>query len=505
MTLTFSFVRQAPASGDTAVLCFSDRKKLDPAGEAFDRKTGGLIEQAIAHAAGFDGKTGQTLRVALPRGTGYKHAVILGIGQPAKLDDLAAETLGGHLCPALGAASRVSIFIPAFKDSGVKGDRLAAHMAYGIKLRGYTFGKYKTQKDKSVTAQDKKQILFAGSGAGTAGKIFKDLNAVAAGVYLARDVMNEPPNVLYPESYAKVIQREMKPLGVKVEILDWRKMQKLGFGAHLAIGMGSARKPCVVIMRWAGAKSAKGKAPIAFVGKGVTFDTGGISIKPAAGMEDMKMDMGGSAAVVGLMKALAGRKAKVNAVGIVGLAENMPSHNACRPGDIVKSLSGKTIEIYNTDAEGRLVLCDALTHIQRTDKPSHIIDLATLTGAMMVALGSEYCGAFVNNDKLWHHLESASKASGEKLWRMPLDEAYRKAMDGVISDLNNMGNAGRYGGACTAAGFLERFIENNTPWAHIDIAGKMLQSRDLPSGPKGGVGYGVKLLNRLVTDHFESR
>jgi leucyl aminopeptidase len=239
------------------------------------------------------------------------------------------------------------------------------------------------------------------------------------------------------------------------------------------------------------------------VGKGVTFDTGGISIKPAAGMEEMKMDMGGSAAVVGLIRTLAARKAKVNVVGIVGLAENMPSDRSYRPGDIVTSLSGKTIEVLNTDAEGRLVLCDALTYIQRTDKPKMIVDLATLTGAIMVALGYEYAGAFVNDDKLWSGLNDAGTQTGEKLWRMPLDEAYREEMRSKVADLQNLGNVGRYGGACSAAGFLEQFIEGKTPWAHLDIAGTAWWKTDKPTVPRGGSGFGVRLLNSFVKNNHE--
>jgi len=274
--------------------------------------------------------------------------------------------------------------------------------------------------------------------------------------YQARDLVNEPPNSIYPASYAKLIKKQLAPMGVEVEILNETKMKKLGFGALLSVGQGSARESQTVIMRWNGNKTAK-KAPIAFVGKGVTFDTGGISLKPGPDMDLMKMDMGGSATVVGTMKALAGRKAKVNAIGIVGLVENMPSSNAYRPGDIITSHAGKTIEILNTDAEGRLVLADILTYVQAKYKPEVIVDLATLTGAIMVALGFEYCGTFANDNDLWKQIENASQNTGEKFWRMPLDEAYRKEMESDIADLRNLGKTG-YGGACSAAGFLEHFI-----------------------------------------------
>ncbi len=293
----------------------------------------------------------------------------------------------------------------------------------------------------------------------------------------------------------------MKPLGVEVEIFDEKKMLKMGMGAIMAVGQGSERQPRMVIMRWNGNPKKK-TVPIAFVGKGVTFDTGGISIKPAAGMDEMKMDMGGSAAVVGLMKTLAARNAKINVVGVVGLAENMPSGNAYRPGDILTSYAGKTIEVLNTDAEGRLVLADCLTYVQRTYKPATVIDLATLTGAILVALGHEYCGTFATNDDLWGQLEKSSAASGEKLWRMPLDPVWHKEVESNVADVQNTGK-GRNAGSCTAAEFLHHFIEEGTQWAHLDIAGTAWRTSDQPTVPKFGSGFGVRLLNTLVAEHYE--
>ena len=287
-------------------------------------------------------------------------------------------------------------------------------------------------------------------------------------------------------------------------MFDEKKMHKLGFHAALAVGMGSARGPHIVIMKWNGSGNKfKEGEPLAFVGKGVTFDTGGVNLKPSGGMEDMKLDMGGAAAVVGLMKSLALRKSKADVIGIVGLAENMPSHLAYRPSDVIDSLSGKTIEVMNTDAEGRLILADCLTYVQRTYKPKLAIDLATLTGAMMIALGYDYCGTFVNDNKLWEQLEAASKTSGEKLWRMPLDEAYKKDMVSKIGDVKSLGGMGRYAGACTAAGFLEHFIENDLPWAHMDIAGTAWIKADKPTCPKPGTGFGVRILDRFVAENFE--
>ena len=303
--------------------------------------------------------------------------------------------------------------------------------------------------------------------------------------------------MLYPDHYAELIKKELTPLGVKVEILDDKKMEKLGMGAILAVGMGSARPPRMVIMHWNGADK-KDEKPLGFVGKGVTFDTGGISLKPGASMDEMKTDMGGSAAVVGLMKSLALQKINKNVVGIVGLAENMPSDRAYRPGDIVKSYKGKHIEVLNTDAEGRLVLVDCLTYIQEKFDPVSIVDLATLTGAIMVALGYEYTGAFVNDDTLWAGLEASAKATGEKAWRMPLDETYRKDVESDIASVRNLAKTERWGGACTAAAFLQHFIDEGRIWAHLDIAGTSLVKADTDLCCKGGTGVGVRLLENYV-------
>ncbi len=498
-----NFAKSPKVKTDTAVVFATAKGTLLPAAAALDAKSGGLITLAMQTRDGFKGRHGDLLSVILPKGSAYKQVLVVGLGEPAKLDALAFENAGGKTLPALKAISAVQTVI-LFDDiakSLLKTEEAAAAFASGLRLRDYSFDKYKS-KSADKTGDTKKlslkDITISLSGFKAASKAYETYNAIAEGVVFARDLVTEVPNVLYPESYAAILQKELKPLGVQVDIIDDKKMQKLGFGAHLAVGMGSIRPPRVVIMRWNGTGKAS-KAPLAFVGKGVTFDTGGISIKPAAGMEEMKMDMGGSAAVAGLIRALALSKAKVDVVGIVGLAENMPSDRSYRPGDIVTSLSGKTIEVLNTDAEGRLVLADALTYVQNTYKPRMIVDLATLTGAIMVALGFEYAGTFVNDDALWTNLEKASAATGEKLWRMPLDEAYRDEMKNNVSDLKNLGNQGRYGGACSAAGFLQHFIENDTPWAHIDIAGTAWWKSDKPTVPKGASGFGVRLLYNLVT------
>jgi leucyl aminopeptidase len=317
-------------------------------------------------------------------------------------------------------------------------------------------------------------------------------------VFFTRDLVSEPPNILHPEEFAKRA-RKLEELGVDVEILGEKEMTKLGMHTLLGVGQGSVRESQLVVMQWKGAKD-KGAAPVAFVGKGVTFDTGGISIKPAAGMDAMKYDMGGAGTVTGLMHALAGRKAKVNAIGVIGLVENMPDGNAQRPGDIVKSMSGQTVEILNTDAEGRLVLADALWYTQGRFKPKFMVDLATLTGAIRVSLGLEIAGLFSNNDELAERLIAAGKAEGEELWRMPLNDRFDKMIDSPVADMKNIG--GQFGGSITAAAFLQRFV-NKVPWAHLDIAGTAWAEEARGVTPKGASGYGVRLLNRLVADHYE--
>jgi leucyl aminopeptidase len=329
------------------------------------------------------------------------------------------------------------------------------------------------------------------------------MKAVANGVFVTRDLVSEPPNVLNPAEMAERC-RTLTSLGLKVDVLGPKEMTKLGFGALLGVAQGSVNEPRVVVLHWhgAGGPGKKGRdKPVAFIGKGVTFDTGGISIKPAGGMEDMKWDMAGAGAVVGLMAALAGRKAKVDAVGVVGLVENMPSGTAQRPGDVVKSYSGQTIEVINTDAEGRLVLADVIWYTHQKFDPRFMVDLATLTGAIIISLGHEYAGMFSNDDELSARLADAGKAVGEKLWRMPMDDAYDKAIKSDIADMKNVG--GRPGGSITAAHFIKRFV-NGKPWAHLDIAGTAWSTKDSPTVPKGATGFGVRLLDRLVADHYES-
>jgi leucyl aminopeptidase len=377
----------------------------------------------------------------------------------------------------------------------------AAEVVLGATLRAYRFDRYRTKEKPEDKPRLTKLTLLTADPA-RAKSAWEPLLGVAKGVFLSRDLVSEPPNVLNPAEMADRCKK-LSDLGLKVEVLGPREMSRLGFGALLGVAQGSANEPRMVVMQWNGASSngrkAKGK-PVAFIGKGVTFDTGGISIKPAGGMEDMKWDMAGAGTVVGLMAALAGRKAKVDAVGLVGLVENMPSGTAQRPGDVVKSYSGQTIEVINTDAEGRLVLADVLWYCQQKFDPRFMVDLATLTGAMIVALGHEYAGMFSNDDALAQKLSSVGQAIDEKLWRFPLDDAYDRLIRSDIADMKNIG--GRPAGSISAAQFIQRFV-NKKPWAHLDIAGVAWSSKDGPCVPKGATAFGVRLLDRLVAEHYE--
>ena len=375
---------------------------------------------------------------------------------------------------------------------------LAARAAFGVTLAAYRFDRYRTtekpDKKPSVAA-----VIVESADTAAAQAAFAPLSALADGVIFTRDLVSEPANILYPAEFARRV-KDLERLGLEVEILGEAEMEKLGMGSLLGVGQGSRRESQLAVIQWKGAADPDTQ-PIAFVGKGVCFDTGGISIKPADGMEDMKWDMGGAGAVAGLMHALAGRKAKVNAVGVLGLVENMPDGNAQRPGDVVKTLSGQTIEVVNTDAEGRLVLADALWYCQDRFKPKFMVDLATLTGAIIIALGKDYAGLFSNNDILSNHLEAAGRAENETLWRLPLPSAYEKQFDSPIADMSNVG--GRPAGSITAALILQNFV-NGTPWAHLHIAGVAWRKPShMPTVPEGASGFGVRLLNRMVADAYE--
>ena len=419
----------------------------------------------------------------------------------SKYENFFPEEIGGRFFSHLKKVkdlNKIDLFIDSLDFDKQKLVGFFSEFCLGFNLKSYTFNKYKTINKEQVN----KKIFFKiiTSYKDKLVKEYKYHDAIREGVFLSRDLVSEPPNVLNPKRYTEEIKKLTK-LGLKVEILNESKLKKLGMNSLLGVGQGSENETFLVIIKWNGAKSNFGK-PLAFVGKGVCFDTGGISLKPARFMEEMKYDMGGSAVVVGLMKSLALRKAKVNAVGVVGLVENMPDGNAQRPGDIVKSYSGKTIEILNTDAEGRLVLADALTYTEEKFKPKFIIDLATLTGAIIMALGEEYAGLFSNDDKLSENIFKASENVNEKVWRLPLHKNYDKLMNSTIADVQNINYAGG-AGSITAAQFLQRFIINKTPWAHLDIAGMAFSKKAANLNPGGATGFGVRLLNNLIKENYE--
>ena len=488
--------RDAPASdiastlGTVAVFVRPDG--LTEGAQAADEASGGAVSRVL-NADGYDAKAGEIATIPAPAGMQAAKLLLVGLG---KEEEGARErrVLGGKLGGALGklAEAGASIFAHGLDDAEV------AAIAGGIGLRRYAFDGYKSEaKSKDSLGPGKVSIVLADTaGAKDAGG---DGEALAAGVALARDLVNEPANVLYPASYAERL-KALESEGLEVEVLGEDELERLGMNALLAVGRGSRKESQVVVMKWWGADDAAAR-PFALVGKGVTFDTGGISIKPAAGMEEMTMDMGGSAAVAGTMLTLAKRKAKANVVGVVGLVENMPDGDATRPGDIVAAMSGTTVEIINTDAEGRLVLADVLHHVQREFEPTGVVNLATLTGAIIIALGHEHAGLFSNDDALANDLLAAAEAEGEGLWRMPLGEAYDKQIKSRLADIKNTG--GRPAGSITAAQFLQRFIKDGMPWAHIDIAGVALGKEAKPLHPKGATGWGVATLDRLIRDRCE--
>jgi leucyl aminopeptidase len=498
--MKISFAEIAVPKSGTIVVGVSEDRLLTPAAAALDRDAEGALTRAMA-ASRFDGKKDQLLTILAPANLAAGRVILAGLGKPAEITALQLQTLGGNLLAALAGTgeTEVAILFGEIDGLALPAGEAAAQIAFGARLRSYRFDKYRTQlKPDQKPSLKKLNVLSDAHGA--ARKAFGSLDKLADGVFFTRDLVSEPGNIIYPESLAEQAQT-LTELGVEVEILDERKLKKLGMGALLGVGQGSVRPPRLIVMRWNGAKKDSAQ-PVAIVGKGITFDTGGISLKPGAGMEEMKWDMGGSGVVIGLMKALAGRRAKLNAVGVVAAAENMPDGNAIRPGDILTSMSGQTIEVNNTDAEGRLVLADALWYCQDRFKPSIMIDLATLTGAIMIALGSEQAGLFANDDTLAEQLIAAGKATGEHLWRMPLGDGYNKQIDSDVADVKNISGS-RDAGASIGAVFLQRFV-NGTKWAHLDIAAMAWSKKDAATVPKGATGYGVRLLDHFLSTHYES-
>ena len=508
MKIAFS----APSLPDTgaAVVFVHEEGSLSPTAAALDTRTGGAISRAIERSR-FKGRKDQSLTLLAPSGVDLGVVLLLGLGKPDEVDVLRLQAAGGRAYATLAAdrPEQITALMDPIDGCELTPAEMAANFAYGARLRSYRFDKYLT-KEKREDKPKVGKLVVASEGHVRSRTLFAQYDRVADAVFFSRDLVSEPGNVIYPETLAAAA-KSLERLGVSVEVLGEKEMKKLGMGALLGVGQGSERESQLVVMRWNGATkstskskkkgAAKDSAPVAFVGKGVTFDTGGISIKPSGGMEEMKYDMGGSATVVGVIMALAGRKAKVDAVGVIGCVENMPSGTAQRPGDIVTSMSGQTIEVLNTDAEGRLVLADALWYTQDRFNPRFMINLATLTGAIVIALGNHKAGLFCNNDELAGRIAESGDQVGENVWRMPLGPEYDRLLKSDAADMKNIGN--RSAVSVTAAQFLQRFV-NDVPWAHFDIAGVAWTKENRDVVPKGATGFGIRLLDRLVADHYET-
>ncbi|HWH22057.1 MAG TPA: leucyl aminopeptidase [Allosphingosinicella sp.] len=489
-----SFAAQRPQGEYAlAIPVWSDEGLADRLGGLDD--AGRTFAVRAAEAQRFERETASIAEAFIADGDSARRLLLLGLGGNRE-DEALFEKAGGALSAKLLCSGETRLVID-LQGAKIEGEA-AARLAYGAAARAWRYDVYRTKlSEKAKPTLQELVIVGAGDGAEQA---WESKAAVLEGLFFTRELVTEPANVIYPESFVERARAQLEPLGVEIEVLDEDQMRALGMGALLGVGQGSERASRLLAMRWNGAGDAD-KRPVVFIGKGVTFDTGGISIKPAQGMEAMKWDMGGAGAVVGAMKAIAGRKAKANVVGVCGLVENMPDGKAQRPGDIVTSMSGQTIEVINTDAEGRLVLADVMTWAQRQYRPEVMIDLATLTGAMIISLGHEFGGMFSNDDNLAVQLAEAGMKSGDKLWRLPMGEAYNKIMDSPIADMKN--SAGREGGSITAACFLGRFVEEGVKWAHLDIAGMVWAEKPGSLFDKGATGFGVALLDRFVADNHE--
>lgn len=499
--MKIQFLKEAENTDVAIVVGVFEDNEMTAAAQFLNDTTHGLLKTAV-ETNRFKGKVGDCISLIAPNDLKVRRIILVGFGQRKDLSHKGLQDIGGHIYAALAETPDKEAVLhlgDLSANSLGKGD-IAALIASGTLMRSWRFDKYMTkQKAEDLPQLDTFSVITEDPESAT--EAFKPLKAVAEGVFLCREVATEPCNIIYPETYAEKIKTELKPLNVDVEILNEKDMKKLGMGCLLGVGQGSAKESRLVVMQWKGGPSDQ--QPIAFIGKGVTFDTGGISLKPGLNMHEMKYDMAGSATVVGLMKALALRKAKVNVVAVVGLVENMPGGDAIRPGDVLTSMSGQTVEVLNTDAEGRLVLCDALWYTQDRFKPQFMINLATLTGAILIALGDLHAGLFSNNDELSERLKDAAEKSGDPVWRLPMSKDYDKMLKSPIADMQNISN-GRMAGSITAAQFLERYV-NGVPWAHLDIAGMAwIDGRQLPTAPKGATGFGVRLLDRLIQDHYEA-
>jgi len=481
----------ARPSGEYALVLPVAGKDRAPLGSLGD------AQQAVGAALDrqrFEGEASSVSEQFINEGGTVRRLLVVGLGAGSNGGD-AREKLGGTAVARLLTSGEKTAVIDV-NGLGYDADA-AARVALAAALRSWRHDRYRTKlKDNQKPTLE--EIVIVGGSSGAEQRYTSRWAPVVEGVSLTRELVTEPANIIYPESFVERVRKSLDGSGVEIEVLDRAQMEKLGMGALLGVAQGSAREARLMILKWNGGGAGQ---PTAFVGKGVTFDTGGISIKPAAGMEAMKWDMGGAGAVAGALKALALRKAKANVIGICGLVENMPGGNAQRPGDVVTTMSGQTVEVINTDAEGRLVLADAVCYVQRNFKPSTVVDLATLTGAILISLGHEWAGLFSNNEELAGELTKAGNESGDKLWRMPLGEPFDRLIDSPIADMKNVGP--REGGSITAAQFIQRFIENGVKWAHVDMAGKAWSDKASFTYEKGATGFGVRLLDQYVADVLE--
>lgn len=502
--LNIHFVKEKLSNDKVVAILVNNKLKIDAASQPIDHQFHGLVSNFIQSKSGFDGKFEQSKILTVAGNQGVYHVILVGIGDEDKLKLSCLEKIGGKILANAKAikAANIGVVLPS-KIGSFDQDIAASQIASGALLASYSFTKYFT-KQKEEEKFKIENIEIIANNPSIAEKLFLEKKAIAMGVFLARDCISEPANILYPESYAEIIVQQLEPLGVEVEVLGEREMRNLGMGALLGVGQGSTNESKLVVMKYIGADN-EDAAPVAFVGKGVTFDSGGISIKPSAGMAEMKYDMAGSAAVVGAMKALALRGAKANVVGVIGLVENMPGGNAQKPSDVVTTMSGQTAEVLDTDAEGRLVLADAIWYAQDKFNPSCVIDLATLTGAIVVALGHSFAGLFANNEELAERLTKSAHMVNEKLWRMPLHKDFDDMIKSDIADVANLGNVRGAAGSSTAAHFIGRFIKEGMNWAHLDIAGMAWEKKGNAICPKGAVGFGVRLLNQFIRDNYEAK
>ena len=494
MTFKVSFSSELKSDTDLTLIILDESLELIDHITKLDKKYDGIISDTVKLKT--ISKKGSNKSLYFKKG---KEILLYNMGNLKEVSIDNADVVGGEIFSLLpNDAKSVTIFFSINKKFKITHEELATKILHGIKLRSYTFNKYKL-KSKSNYKNSLKEVKLIVKDINSAKKYYSPLKALEEGVFLTRNLVSEPANILTPKTLAEQAE-QLKNLGVKVEVLKLPQIKRLKMGALLGVAMGSANEPRVVSMSWNGTNK-KSKPEVCFVGKGVTFDTGGISIKPSGGMEDMKWDMGGSGVVIGLMKALAGRKAKVNVSAVVGLVENMPSGKAQRPGDVVVASSGHSIEVINTDAEGRLVLADAVTYAINKFNPKRLIDLATLTGAVIVSLGPQRAGVFSNNDELASNIFNSGEKTGEKVWRMPVGKEYDDDIKSAIADMKNVGS-GRGAGATSGAKFIEQFTQD-IPWAHIDIAGVTWSKSNSKLYPTGGTGFGVRLLNTYIKDFIE--